>query len=296
MFCPSTRRGFLYTLYKSSSLLQVHVLAEERGMLYYDSFLQKRKKFCADIDSFVQFRYTEIAENTCRFEKEGEPMKTKCKIMSLCMAVLLLFSLAGCTQQAESNSYKHIAPPCEKLEWGMTQEDVLEALELSPEDAGSTNSWQLTYEQLGMKGKIAGLSLSEKVPVVVLGFSTFGDGEVRLSHMLVQVHAENGTELYDALTKAYGTPVLYGPEEGYNYRWVSEDPEKDGEELFASLEPVLINMLTDLSGGEQKAFVLQPVLKIVLNAKTYFEAESPMEVPLFFDGKRPLQVEYGLGK
>ena len=219
-------------------------------------------------------------------------MKTKCKCTVLCLVVLLLFSLVGCSGQND-DGYSYIAPPCEKLEWGMIKEEVLSALELAPEDVGSGTSWQLTYEQLGMKGKVAGLSLSDKVTPVTLGFGTFGDGVERLSFMVVQVHAENGEELYNALTKSYGTPVLYGPEEAKNYRWVSEDPEKGGGD-FASLEPQVINTLTDLSEGEQKAFVLLPVLKIVLNAKTYYESESPVEVPLFFDGKRPLTVLYGM--
>ena len=212
----------------------------------------------------------------------------------IALCICALFLLTACT----GNSYSTIQPPNEKLSWGMTQAEVLEALGLSEDDVQKMNdtgtAWNLTPQQSGIS-TVADMHVTVEHGVR-LYFGTYGD-EDRLNYIELAVHASNGKDLEQNLTKTYGSPVSW---ETAQY-WVSVDPNKTGSDAdFGKLNEFELGTALQISSGQKKLYAVRPIIALggtteepLIGYEKTVSQDSPADFILQFNAKTYLLAQYG---
>ena len=206
---------------------------------------------------------------------------------------LLLVLLAACQK---SKSETMLQPPVEGLTWGMTQEETLAALGLEMDEIHVTsdagNVWWLTPEQAGAD-TLAGLALYGNEPHVEVAFKAYA-GVERLYNVAVNVQAENGPALKEALTAAYGEPYA-----GDWTLWSGTDLTKNAtKDDMEKLDEYDLGTALQITGGEQKLFPLRPFVTVQYmsfgdGTGPVLESESTQRFRVLYRADTYLLSQYG---
>ena len=201
-------------------------------------------------------------------------MKTKCKRTALCLVVLLLFSLAGCS--AKEDSYSFIECPVPGLEWNMTKEEVWAEMHI-PEELPAESAQRIeaefndATEQIrvapemfawedmtvaGLKLAMLGTGVSDDV---TLHFFTAEDGTQYLHTVSLVLVAADDAAAVKALSDAYGEPTGLVPDRTDLLYWVSVDPAKAADEkVFKKCEDAGVRLSYLGLAEPLPAWLLQP--------------------------------------
>lgn len=218
-----------------------------------------------------------------------------CMLLAVCMVALLCTACGG-------TNYKEIQCPVEKLTWGMTWEEVVEALALTGDEveqatAGNTSPrLTLSPERVGLENGLCGLppavyqgeGTDTGYRGVYLEFSQDDAGDLYLDRVWVRLLAADEEALAQALGKTYGKPV----DTGTNC-WVSTDPKKQaGEGWFEQLPEsdrskvfMTAAVLTGEENGETFAWQYLPQVYVQNTGGTLDKVGDQTVFPVVFDAR-----------